>query len=93
MPPNWHLVAITLLSTAIAGLVWLIRLEAKVTYLDKTVSAHLDEKGKLMDQLNAHFSRLEHKVDKIALRCAAFHSQVGYIPPRLDDDNGDGEAQ
>ena len=92
MPPNWHLVGITLLSTAIAGLVWLIRLEAKVTYLDKTVSEHLMEKGRVMDQLNAHFMRLEQKVDKIALRCAAFHSAVGFIPPRLDG-NGDGEAQ
>ena len=91
MPINWPIVGLTLLSTAIAGLVWLIRLESMVKFLDKTVEAHLQEKGRVMDQLNGHFTRLEHKVDKIALRCAAFHSAVNFVPPRLDD-NGHEES-
>lgn len=87
---EWRAIALTVVSGAIAGLVWLIRLESKVTYLDKNFEAHLAEKGKLMDQLNAHFTRLETKVDRIALRCASFHSMVGFTPPSLHE-NGDDE--
>lgn len=85
---EWHALGLTVVSGAIAGLVWLIRLEQKVTYLDKELNAHLVEKTRLFDQISAHFERLESKVDKIALRCAAFHSAVGFIPPRLDEGNG-----
>lgn len=87
---DWHTIALTVVSGAIAGLIWLIRLEQKVTFLDKNLESHLAEKQKLMDQLNDHFMRLETKVDRIALRCAAFHSMVGFTPPRLDENDDDG---
>lgn len=86
---EWHTVGLTLLSAAIAGLVWLIRLEQRVNYLDKHLENHLAEKAKLMDQITSHFERLEGKVDRIALRCAAFHASTGFIPPRLDENGGD----
>jgi uncharacterized membrane protein YqgA involved in biofilm formation len=84
---QWHNFVLTLLTIGLGGVVWLIRLEARVNYLDKMVEKQASSAQKLEEQINTHFLRLEGKVDRIALRCSAFHSDMGYVP-RLDDENG-----
>ena len=83
---DWHSFLLSILLTAGAGLVWLIRLEARVNYLDRMLDRQSVQQNKLEEKLDAHFLRVEAKIDKIALRCSAFHSDSGFAGPL--DENG-----
>lgn len=57
---------------ALGGLIWLVRLEGRVNLLDRVLIDHLNASTGCFDDISAHLSRVEEKVDRIALRCAAF---------------------
>lgn len=63
---------LTLVLVVIGAVVWFIRLEGRVNLLDRVLMDHLEAKKELMADLTAHMHRIEQKVDRIALRCAAF---------------------
>lgn len=74
MPANWHQILLMVLTAAVAAVVWLIRLEQKVTYLDKILETHITSSARVEDKITEHFERIESKLDKMTVRCAAFHS-------------------
>lgn len=69
--------------TAIGGgILWFARLEGRLNqtetrmdgrigHLEKIFEAHLAEKQVIMADLHRQIERIEHKLDQIALRCAA----------------------
>lgn len=91
MPPNWHTVLFSILAAAIAAVIWLIRLEAKVNYLDKMVEAHLANSQRVEDKIQQHFERIEQKLDKLTHRCAAFHADWQQHPNNGERVRGGGQ--
>lgn len=63
----WALVVIV-----VGAIIWFVRLEGRVNLIERVTSDWIQERREVLNQVIAHMDRIESKVDKIALRCAAF---------------------
>jgi hypothetical protein len=91
--PSWHTIIISIVTAAMGGLVWLIRLEQQVQYLQRKLTDQTVEREKTLERLSRQLDRIEAKVHNIALRCSAFHFQGGTLaPPTLEEHEDDKEG-
>ena len=66
-------IGLAVILAAIGGLVWLIRLEARLNTLQLMFEQHVNDKNAKLHEIVVHLDRMEHKVDLIRMRCIAFH--------------------
>lgn len=77
------LVAIVL--AMLGAVVWFVRLEGRVNLIERVVTDWIAERKEVMQQVLTHMDRIECKVDKIALRCAAAQHIFGGITSSEDE--------
>jgi uncharacterized protein with von Willebrand factor type A (vWA) domain len=63
---------LTMTLAILAGIIWFVRLEGRVNLLDRVLADSLKDRERAMSGIHQHLSRMEDKLDKISLRCAAF---------------------
>lgn len=69
--------------------IWGLKLEGRLSLLEKLMQEHLRDRVAWTEALNVRLDRMERKLDTIRLRCVAFH----HLPPpdvTEHDDRDDG---
>jgi hypothetical protein len=82
--------AIVAVLAIIGGIVvWSLKLEGRLTILEKAMAEHLQERQAWTEQLTMRLDRMERKLDTIRLRCQAFHHlPVPSLEGEHDRDDG-----
>lgn len=74
-----------LITAMIAAVVWFVRLEGRVNLIERVTSDWIKERREVMTQVVTHMERIEAKVDRINLRCAA----VAHLHQYREERNGE----
>lgn len=70
-PEHTLQIAWLVIAAMIAAVVWFVRLEGRVNLIDRVTSDWIKERREVLGQVITHMERIEGKVDRINLRCAA----------------------
>jgi hypothetical protein len=81
-----HDAFITLVVSAIGGLVWLVRLEGRVNLIERVVKDFIDDQKVALSNVVGHMARIEEKMDKLTMRCIAYNHAMAQ--KKADDDAG-----